>query len=182
MQYATGTVTATEGSQSVTGVDTKWLNIVSAGNLFKLSNSRTFYYVAHVVSNSQLMLTQPFSEMTQSGASYAITGGFTPNRKYPELRIGDRDPASLITKALNMIDEDLFALRSVMFLEPSLDDIVLLSETLYIALDASYQAGRFTCVPAAEDIYITEDTTFFWGGHSIYESITVSESLTATMT
>jgi len=181
MQYTTGTVTVTEGSQEVNGVNTEWLNRISPGHIFKISTSRTFYYVGAVLSNTKLLLTEQYGQMTISGITYSITRDFTPNRKYPELRIGDKDPAAIITQALNMIDADILSLRSIMFVEPEEEDRIAVSEVPVFSLAPTYEADKFTCIPPAQTIYITESKTFFYGGHVETDTVSITESKTVTV-
>jgi hypothetical protein len=168
-QYTTGTISVTTGAQLVTGSDTKWKNVVKQGDMLVVSDNSSIYEVAYVTSDTELYLSMPYAQLSESGATYALVRDFTPFRKYPELKVGDREPAIIITKALTMIDEDLHFLRSLYFPEfyvydnvnileiaehnsRTAFDVVYLSESYAIALSS---------LLAYEGVSATEDNTVF---------------------
>lgn len=67
--YATGTVTVTDGSETVTGSGTSWTANVFPGMIF--GSGTGFGVVLNVASNTSLTLTAPWSAGTAAGAAYA---------------------------------------------------------------------------------------------------------------
>ena len=76
--YTTGTVTATNGSPTITGSGTAWLANVGPGDKILVralsSSNRTFYEVLSVDSDTQITLTSNFAETTGSGLTYILRG------------------------------------------------------------------------------------------------------------
>ncbi|WP_417623042.1 phage head spike fiber domain-containing protein [Parasphingorhabdus sp.] len=72
--YRVGTVNVTAGSQSVTGVGTNWQNDVisiAIGDIFTL-DTKTWYEVTAVNSDTSITLDRAFEGSTFSGENYAI--------------------------------------------------------------------------------------------------------------
>ncbi len=74
--YREGTVSVTNGSKNVAGVDTLWETQISEGDLFTLDGNH-FYEVETVTSNTALVLKTAYQESTASAQSYAIIRNFT---------------------------------------------------------------------------------------------------------
>lgn len=110
-----GTVNVTNGSNVVTAVGIDLITLgVLAGNSFKVvrvSGERTDYTIASAPvtagNNQTFTLTASYSGTTGTGLGYAITTGFTTNRGYAEVDLGDVDWAVAITRTLRQIDADL---------------------------------------------------------------------------
>lgn len=109
MQVRTGTVTVTSNSPTVTGEGTSWLNVVLPGAMFLVRGDATPYYVAQVVSNTQITLSAPYQGATRGNQFYWITTSFTPNKNYPIPENGDVDPALILSRAIAEIDADMGA-------------------------------------------------------------------------
>lgn len=71
--YSTGTVTATNGSRTVTGSGTTWNTLVDAGMLIRFSGSGRYYIVESVDSTTQLTLKMPFEGTTGAGKAYVLS-------------------------------------------------------------------------------------------------------------
>jgi len=104
MIYQTGTVTVTHGSNTVTGLGTKFLTYVSKGNLFKIQDERGVYFVASVDSDTQVTLVFPYKGSTGSLLDYSIIADKTPNLGLPFIDRRDPDAAQVVNAALTMID------------------------------------------------------------------------------
>jgi hypothetical protein len=84
--YATGTITATNGSKTVTGAGTTWNTLVDAGMLMQVGNERV-YAIESVDSTTQVTLRDAYEGTTGAGKSYTF---------YPiyEMRTADPYPIS----------------------------------------------------------------------------------------
>ena len=76
MWYKSGTVSVTNGSASVVGVDTLWATQAAAGDMFTLDGS-IFYEVLSVTDNTHLALASIYAGTTLSAQAYAIIRNFT---------------------------------------------------------------------------------------------------------
>lgn len=74
--YKTGTVSVTNGSAAVVGVDTLWLTQAAAGDLFTLDGAK-FYEVLSITDNTHLTLASVYTGATLSAQAYAIIRNFT---------------------------------------------------------------------------------------------------------
>lgn len=74
--YTTGTVTATNLSQTIAGVGTSWTSAL-VGQYFKLDNQET-YEIQSVASATSLTLTIPFQGATAATQTYSIQKRFYP--------------------------------------------------------------------------------------------------------
>lgn len=71
--YSTGTVSATNGSATVTGVGSSWSANVAPGMIFTaVGGNNGFGVVLTVDSNTQITLTAPWSGTTVAGAAYSL--------------------------------------------------------------------------------------------------------------
>jgi hypothetical protein len=66
--YATGTVTVTPGSRTVTGVGTAWLANLDAGMLLLRANNQP-YVIASVESDTSLTLVEPYGAYGEAGST-----------------------------------------------------------------------------------------------------------------
>jgi len=106
-QYKTGSVTVTNGSQTVTGLGTLWSSEVSSGDIFTVVGENAWYEVGSVDSDTQITLSASYAGTSASGAAYAITRDFTTNYGWPYPQKGDIETASLIKRAFEDIDAKL---------------------------------------------------------------------------
>lgn len=103
-QYRQGTVSVTEGSQTVLGEGTAWLTNVQPGNLFSVSNDNVWYTIAAVGGNGEMTLETPYSGETEEDLSYAVHRDFTPNLLMPYPTYGDTNTGSLLGVAMTTLD------------------------------------------------------------------------------
>ncbi len=107
-QYTTNTVTVINGSAVVTGLNTKFLTEVLAGNTFKKKSENVIYAIGSVDSNTQITLAANYTGSGESGAEYQIGRDFTPNFSLDEINSGDLDWPVHLTHALRIIDTYLY--------------------------------------------------------------------------
>ena len=69
--YRTGTVTVTNGSKNVVGVDTTFNTSIYPGDLFTVDEN-VFYEVADVTSNLNFTLQRNYAGTTRSGEAYVV--------------------------------------------------------------------------------------------------------------
>lgn len=69
--YATGTVTATNASATITGSSTVFASTMT-GRKFRVGTERAWYDILTVDSATQITLNQQYQGTTQSGATYTI--------------------------------------------------------------------------------------------------------------
>lgn len=107
MQYKTGTVAVTNGSQEVIGTGTLWRNNVKVGDFFKIVGEATYYEIGAVTDDTHLSLTEPYQGVTGSGKSYVIIRDYTENYKLKEIHRGDLDWHHAYNDAMHKIDAKL---------------------------------------------------------------------------
>jgi hypothetical protein len=83
---ATGTVTVTAGSTTVTGQGTNW-TIGLTGRTLQLAGDATHYLVANIVSSTQLTLQQPYSGTSGANRAYTIFDSVPQNATSASLTI-----------------------------------------------------------------------------------------------
>lgn len=98
--YRTGTVSVTNGSTTVTGVDTLWSTQIKQGDVFTI-DAQKWYEVDVVTSNTSITLKSAYTGTTASAQSYAIIRNFT-NTTNADLAAS---LAALLTKWHNREDE-----------------------------------------------------------------------------
>ena len=69
--YTTGTITATNGSKTVTGAGVTWNTLVDAGMLLQVGNERV-YVVASIDSTTQITLRDAYEGTTGAGKAYTL--------------------------------------------------------------------------------------------------------------
>lgn len=107
-QYTTGTVSVTNGSQTVTGSGTLFQTAaLSAGDLFTVIDSNVPYIIGSVDSETQVTLSANYAGATASGLSYAVHTSFTSNNGWPYPEKGDVETATILKRSLIDIDEFL---------------------------------------------------------------------------
>ncbi|GEM_PF-3793346 len=104
MQYRTGTVTVTNGSNVVAGTGTAWLGQVEDGDLFFVAGDNVVYEVSSVPANGSLTLSTPYEGVGAAGASYAISRDFTPLCGFPYPDANDIGTALLFRRAMMALD------------------------------------------------------------------------------
>lgn len=88
--YADGTVEVEEGSQTVLGTGTRWLEHVDAGMLLSVAGGQ-LYVVERVLSDTELRLDRPYFEASATGQSYSLAPlGVAPVRAPVYAVGGDR--------------------------------------------------------------------------------------------
>lgn len=105
-QYKTGTVNLTNANSTVIGINTLWEagGNVSAGDIFiSLSNPTVPYFVANVVSNTQITLSAPWAAANASGEAYTIARDFTANG-LPMIYPGDLATSTLWNRLVSILD------------------------------------------------------------------------------
>ena len=65
-QYKTGTVSVTNGSNTVTGQATVWSTNAAVGYTFKIKDEDAIYNIASIVSDTQITLTVNYAGTTKS--------------------------------------------------------------------------------------------------------------------
>lgn len=81
--YNTGTLSVTQGSRTVTGSGTTWLTGQTFNSSKILLPDGAYYKIASVVSDTSLVMTQPYQGVTLSGKTYQIWQD--EYRLYPEV-------------------------------------------------------------------------------------------------
>lgn len=69
--YSTGTVTATNGSATVTGSGTVWTSAM-IGRKIRVASGQPYYVIKSVGSTTSIILATVFQETTATGATYTI--------------------------------------------------------------------------------------------------------------
>lgn len=80
--YATGTVTTTNGSDVITGAGTLWLANVDPGMLFRIAGER-MYVVEAVLTNTSIRLRDAYEGSTAGGKAYTMKALETASAPYP---------------------------------------------------------------------------------------------------
>ena len=106
-QYKTGTVSVTNGSQTVTGSGTTWSTNITVGDIFTVVGDSVWYSVGSVDSDTQITLSSNYAGTTSSGSSYTISRDFTTNFGWPYITKGDIETAAVISKTIQDIDAEL---------------------------------------------------------------------------
>lgn len=114
MQYRVGTVSVTNGSPTVTGDISFWLENIAAGHLFMIVGQGTTYQVGAVVSDVELTLTQNYAGATASGLSYTISSSFTPIYGFPYVEPGDVETTTINKRAMQMIEAKIAAIEAAL--------------------------------------------------------------------
>lgn len=104
-QYFTGTVDVTNGSPTVVGNDTFWLNNIFAGNDITIASTGITYQIANVISNTELVLTSPYQGTTSSEENYTIQRDYTSPDNFPLIAQGDIETATILSRAINRIQQ-----------------------------------------------------------------------------
>ncbi len=103
-QYRTGTATVVKNSSTVLGIGTAWLSAVSNGDMFTIPNDNALYSVASVTSNTELAISAPYAGSNKTSVAYSIVTDFTPILNIPFPVTGDIETASIIQRAMTIIE------------------------------------------------------------------------------
>lgn len=106
-QYQTGTVSVTNGSQTVTGLGTEWLANVSVGDVFKINGVNITVAVGAIGSDTSITLAANWSGSTMADKNYTITRDFEPTMGYREVWHGDKDWPFHLTETIRAIATDI---------------------------------------------------------------------------
>jgi len=107
-QYATGTVSVTNGNAVITGNGTLFLANVAVGDLFVIAGQAVMYDVGSVDTDTQLTLTAPYASLTSALEYFAIVRDFTPQLGLPYPVEGDAEVPALIKRSFGLIDTNLY--------------------------------------------------------------------------
>ena len=103
-QYKEGRVSVTFDSETVSGLDTAWVQSVDPGDLFLVRGEQVSYRVASVINNTSLRLTAKYGGPSATNVFYSITRDFTPNLNLPIIYNGDVDAVAIFAEALTLLD------------------------------------------------------------------------------
>lgn len=104
MKYNIGTINVTNSSAAVVGVGTKWVANLAAGQMFTVVGSGIVYYVGSITDDTHLTLTANYAGTTATAQPYTIVQSFTPGNSIPYPDIGDVQTATILKRALAIID------------------------------------------------------------------------------
>lgn len=107
MIYTTGTLSVSNSNQLVTGTGTSWLTRLVEGAIIYIDGSGKPYYVANILSDTQLYLTTNFQEATKTDVTYLAIHEFTLNYSYPYPLPHDVENSTIMNRSLSGIDTDL---------------------------------------------------------------------------
>lgn len=103
--YTTGTVSLTNGDETVTGTSTEWAATIQARDIFFLEGSSQVYRVASLTSTTALELETQFSEETTSGDSYTIArNAYKMPKECGEILNISLDGSSGVLRAVGLSD------------------------------------------------------------------------------
>lgn len=71
-KYTTGTASATQGLDVITGNGTTWSSIMTPGNIFFFNTSSSVYHVLSVEADNSATLETAFSEESQTDGAYTV--------------------------------------------------------------------------------------------------------------
>jgi hypothetical protein len=105
-QYSAGTAAVTNGSQDVDfsgGADVH--TYMSPGDIFTVQGSNIWYQIGSVHPTLQrVTLTANYAGSTNASVGYAVTRDFSTNYGFPIPAQGDLETASIVARAIVMID------------------------------------------------------------------------------
>jgi len=115
MAYSDGTVYATYGGYTVTGVGTKFLTNVVPGDVIYMNCSKpeTAFTIFRVTSDTQLVLGEVYNATTTTtpGVTYNILQDFTKNFGWGLIKKGNPGWPITLAKTLEKIDHDLYKMQ-----------------------------------------------------------------------
>jgi len=167
-QYKIGTVSVTNGSNTVTGQATVWSTNAAVGYTFKIKDEDAIYNIASIVSDTQITLTVNYAGTTKSNQEYQITRDFTPNLSLPEIWAGDIDWPFHLTDTIRKIDTN-FAQNVSQNASPTFAGLTIsgLSASVPVITDANKALASLAYTGAAsfrKNLSLeTDDTPTFAG-------------------
>lgn len=106
MKYNTGTVTVTNGSPTVTGDGSQDFRTLTGGQLFSVAGSGIAYTISVTpTAANTLTLAANYGGTTLSGQLYTVVQSFTSVFSIPYPDIGDVQTATILKRALMLIDQ-----------------------------------------------------------------------------
>lgn len=113
-QKTVGTVSVTNGSQTVDGTGTAFSSDgIDTGDLFMVDGDNVAYSIASVTSDILLTLTANYAGSTNATANYAVSVDFTPNFGLALPQTGDIEVSAQLRDAFNIIDQELLATAGI---------------------------------------------------------------------
>jgi len=104
VQYTTGTVSVTNGSNIVGGAGTVWASEASVGDIFFIREANVSYEISSVDNDGQVHLSTPYAGPTATGLRYAISRDFTPLLSLPYPQDNDIGTGLLFKRAVMGLD------------------------------------------------------------------------------
>ena len=111
-QWYRGTVTVTNGSDVVTGKDTKWNLYIQEGQTFKIKDEPVIYIIKSVDGDEQLTLETTYKGETKTDYEYQVTRGFTSTMQLGGIFVGDKDIQQHMTLEFIRKIEEIFGTMS----------------------------------------------------------------------
>jgi len=105
--FSDGYVLLTNNSNQVTGHQTGFNNLITAGDLFQVLGSDEFYKIYGINSNRQLKLNSNYVGTTKADVPYIIHTDETSKYKFPRIKSTDGNWYALWNHALRMIDSQI---------------------------------------------------------------------------
>jgi hypothetical protein len=150
--YNTGTVTATAGSTTLTGVGTAWTTNIDAGTLLSLNGAGNYVAIAQSVdSDTSVTLAKPWPFTTFSGVIYQAEPVFEviPDPIFDYFSGASNPPSSLYMAAVGAVPRLLVATKQRAFLSQpgnpwifnATDYLELPSDAEIIGADAFQDSG-----------------------------------------
>ncbi len=111
-QWYRGTVTVTNGSDVVTGKDTKWNLYIQEGQTFKIKDEPVIYIIKSVDGDEQLTLETTYKGETKTDYEYQVTRCFTSTMQLGGIFVGDKDIQQHMTLEFIRKIEEIFGTMS----------------------------------------------------------------------
>lgn len=109
-QIKAGLVSVTNGSPTVVGdADADWSDVVG-GEIFTIQGAGVWFDVLEanfVTDHWELTLATPYSGATAAAQAYAITTSFTPELGIPYPDRGDVETASIMKRAMGVVENKI---------------------------------------------------------------------------
>lgn len=91
-----GTISVSNGSSSVTGISTLFLETLTPGDTVYFGDTGVAYVVSRITSNTQLLLTTNYTGTTLTNVPYFFTSSFTETISNANVLAGDKVTASMV--------------------------------------------------------------------------------------
>lgn len=106
-QYQDGLAYVLNGQLQVVGNGTEWMYEIAQGDLFIADDDNLIYKVDQVISDTELILTEPYRGVTKV-SPYSITRDFTPNIKLPLFYKSDKSTRLLLKYSIVLLEDFKF--------------------------------------------------------------------------